>query len=128
MQHPAPSVAVGVVEVAGNDPVVEPGALGDVVVVPAIGVQATGTPSQIDPFGPSGHMPCVAPITGQTMFAAVASPAHDASGLLGFQAVHSQKPKLPIVVVKETMLDESSSADPKYVAWCKQHASAFQCV
>jgi len=113
VQHPAPSAAVCVVEVPGNTPVVELGALGSDVVVPATDVQDTGTPSQIEPFGPSGHMPRVAPMTGQTMFTAVASPAQDAPGLLGFQAVHSQKPKLPIVVVKETMLEESSCADPK---------------
>jgi len=70
-------------------------------------------------------MPSVLPITGQIILTAVAPPAQDVSGLVGSQAVHSQKPKLPMDEVKETILG-SLPADPNSLAAFKQQTSAFQ--
>lgn len=58
------------------------------------------------------------------MFSAVASPAQEVPGLLGSQAVHSQKPKFPMVAVKTTMLGLPPS-EPKVLAALKQQASEF---
>ena len=59
------------------------------------------------------------------MFAAVASPAQEVPGLLGSQAVHSQKPKFPMVAVKTTMLGLPLASEPKVLAALKQQASEF---
>lgn len=59
------------------------------------------------------------------MLAAVASLAHEVPGLLGSQAVHSQKPKFPIVAVKTTMLGFPEASEPKVLEALKQQASEF---
>ena len=90
-------------------------------VVEYAGVQPTGSPSK---EAASLHMALEAPITGQAMFSGVACPAQ-APGLLGSQAVHSQKPKVLTDGVKITMLGLPVASEPKLSEALRQQALAF---